>query len=520
MGTVIVDLSVSLDGFVAGADDGRPGLPLGRGGEALFTWMDAGPERNRVNRWLKPPDASKPVVDEWERAGGAIISGRRTFDIAGGWKNGHPIDVPIFVVTHEPPSEGEWSPRVEFVTDGVERALELAQAVAGERTVAIGGASVAQQLLRLGKLDEIQVSVTPVLLGSGVRLLDQLRARPGRARADPGRPVRRRHASALPRRARLTLAFRVMLELHGPIGLGTAAIGRPAYINLGRDRDLGAARSRAEMEQRAHAVMDAAWDSGVRYFDAARSYGVAEEFLASWLDARGPGAERPTIGSKWGYTYTGGWSMTADVQERKDLSAATFRRQLGETRALLGDRLDVYQIHSATIESGVLDDREVLAELAALRATGVAIGLSVTGPRQADTIDRALAAGGFDTVQATWNVLEPSAGAALQRAHDAGLRVIVKEAVANGRLTQHGQEAAWLALAAERGLPPDALAIAAAIAQPWSDVVLSGAVSPAMLASNLRARGLVGEGADVAAADGLAIDSERYWRERSELAWS
>jgi dihydrofolate reductase len=176
MGT-IVDLSMSLDGFVAGADDGSD-LPLGRGGERLFVWMNAGPESNRVERRLAPPDASKVVVDEWMTASGAGISGRRTFDIADGWKGGHPIDAPIFVVTHEPPTQGEWSPRVSFVTDGVERALELAQEAAGDRTVSVSGASVAQQLLRSRKLDEIQVSVAPVLLGGGVRLFDHLGTEP------------------------------------------------------------------------------------------------------------------------------------------------------------------------------------------------------------------------------------------------------------------------------------------------------------------------------------------------------
>jgi len=173
MGTVVVDLSMSLDGFIAGGDDG-PTLPLGRGGEGLFTWMGAGPESNRVERRLAPPDASKVVMDEWMSEGGAIISGRRTFDIANGWKDGHPIDVPIFVVTHDAPTHGEWSPRVSFVTDGVERALELAQKAAGDRNVSVGGASVAQQLLRAGKLDGIQVSVVPLLLGAGVRLFDHL----------------------------------------------------------------------------------------------------------------------------------------------------------------------------------------------------------------------------------------------------------------------------------------------------------------------------------------------------------
>ncbi len=177
MGSVVADLTVSLDGFVAGAEDG-PGRPLGRGGEGLFRWMTAGPESNRVERRLRPPDASLPVVQEWLTEYGAIVSGRRTFDIAGGWKDGHPVDVPIFVVTHHPPVHGEWSPRVTFVTEGVEPALELAQQAAGGLKVSVCAADTAQQLLRAGLLDEIQVSVVPLLLGSGVRLFDHLGAAP------------------------------------------------------------------------------------------------------------------------------------------------------------------------------------------------------------------------------------------------------------------------------------------------------------------------------------------------------
>lgn len=171
MGSVIVSLSVSLDGFIAGPDDG-PEHPLGRGGEGLFTWMTAGPEENRVERRLSPPTASKAVVDEWMTLSGAIISGRRTFDIAGGWADGHPVDVPIFVLTHHPPTHGRWSPRVRFVTEGLDRALELAQEAAGDKVVSVGGADPAQQLLRAGKLDEIELSLVPLLLGGGVRLLD------------------------------------------------------------------------------------------------------------------------------------------------------------------------------------------------------------------------------------------------------------------------------------------------------------------------------------------------------------
>jgi dihydrofolate reductase len=174
MGKVIVSLSVSLDGFIAGPDDG-PEQPLGRGGDRLFAWFASNPtDTVRENEWFAPPEASKPVIEGWQKECGAIVSGRRTFDIAGGWKNGHPLDVPIFVVTHEAPTEGEWSPRVTFVTEGLERALELAQEAAGDLDVSVAAADPNQQLLRAGKIDEIELNVVPYLLGAGVRLFDNL----------------------------------------------------------------------------------------------------------------------------------------------------------------------------------------------------------------------------------------------------------------------------------------------------------------------------------------------------------
>jgi dihydrofolate reductase len=177
MGKVVVDLSVSLDGFVAGPEDSQE-LPLGRGGEALFAWMNAGPEENRVHRYLRPPEASRAVVDEWTTDFGAIVTGRRTFDIANGWKDGHPIDVPIFVLTHAAPTSGEWSERVVFVTEGLDRALELAREAAGEKHVSVCAGNVVSQLLRTRQLDEIRLSLVPVLLGDGVRFLDQIGAAP------------------------------------------------------------------------------------------------------------------------------------------------------------------------------------------------------------------------------------------------------------------------------------------------------------------------------------------------------
>jgi aryl-alcohol dehydrogenase-like predicted oxidoreductase len=302
------------------------------------------------------------------------------------------------------------------------------------------------------------------------------------------------------------------------IGLGLAALGRPAYINIGHAEDLGPDRSPDDLRAHTEAVLDRAYAAGVRYFDAARSYGLAEEFLGGWLRSRDPADV--FVASKWGYTYTAGWRMDADEHEVKDLSVATLRRQLAETREHLGSHLQLYQIHSATIESGVLEDAEVLAELAALRATGVAVGLTATGPGQPTTIDAAIAAGAFDAVQATWNLHERSAGAALARADAAGMRVIVKEAVANGRLTDRAAAPPLAAVARERNVGADAIAIAVALAQPWADVVLSGASTPAMLESNLAAL-TVSVGADLEERlAGLAEPPEAYWERRSALAWT
>ena len=305
-----------------------------------------------------------------------------------------------------------------------------------------------------------------------------------------------------------------------PIGLGLAALGRPGYINLGHASDLEGHTDVESMERSAHAVLDAAYSHGVRYFDAARSYGRAEAFLGGWLDHREFGPDDVTVGSKWGYTYTADWHVDAKVHEVKDLSVATLRRQLDESEELLGNHLRLYQIHSATVESGVLDDPEILFELGKLRASGMAIGFTATGPHQADTIERALEVGEFDAVQATWNLLERSAGPALAAAHAEGLGVIVKEALANGRLTARGDVPELAAAARTTGRTEDALALAYVLAQPWCDVVLSGAATVDQLESNLVAL-MLELGRDVLAPlDAVSEDPETYWHERSELAWN
>jgi aryl-alcohol dehydrogenase-like predicted oxidoreductase len=304
------------------------------------------------------------------------------------------------------------------------------------------------------------------------------------------------------------------MRLPRGLGLGLAALGRPGYLNLGHGDDLGRDRSPKDLKARTAEVLDAAYAGGVRYLDAARSYGRAEEFLAAWLDDRAPGDV--TVGSKWGYTYTADWQVDADPPEVKDHGIATLERQLGETRALLGERLALYQIHSATLETGVLEDRAVLDRLAALRAEGVAIGFTTSGPGQAATIRRALEVGAFDTVQSTWNLHERSAEDALAEAHAAGLQVIVKEALANGRLTDRDADPRLRAAARELGATADAVALAAAFAQPWATVVLSGAATVATLRSNLAARDL----REVPPLPELREDPGAYWARRSAMAWT
>jgi len=309
------------------------------------------------------------------------------------------------------------------------------------------------------------------------------------------------------------------------IGLGLAALGRPAYITSGRASDLPD-RSVDGLAARTFEVLDAAYAGGVRYVDAARSYGRAEEFLAGWLADRGH--PDVVVGSKWGYRYTGGWRLDGGIQEVKEHSLAMFTRQLAETRGSLGSRLALYQVHSLTEDSGVFRDDALLGALARLRADGVLVGLSTSGPRQADTLRRALAltVGGealFSVAQVTWNLLEPSVQTAAAEAAQAGWAVLIKEAVANGRLAPGGDAAGpgspLSAAAAAAGMTPDALAIGAALAQPWATVVLSGAVSPAQLDANLTALRLAGPLASQLTGT-MAESATGYWAERSARPWS
>jgi dihydrofolate reductase len=172
MGIVGTGFTMSLDGFIAGPDDTV---------QYLFDWYNSGDiEYNYPGGMkVKVSPASAQVIRELVESTGAIVSGRRLFDVANGWNGRHPADVPVFVVTHHIPQE--WVKRgspFTFVTDGVASAVEQARKAAGNKNVGVGGANVAQQCLKAGLIDEIQIELVPVLLGKGIRFFEYLGIEP------------------------------------------------------------------------------------------------------------------------------------------------------------------------------------------------------------------------------------------------------------------------------------------------------------------------------------------------------
>jgi dihydrofolate reductase len=174
MAKVVIALSMSLDGFIAGPHDSA-GQGLGtRGGHHVFDWYFSGQNPHPKYPMFKPEGANRSVMDRMFEQTGAMLTGRRTFDITNGWDGEHPVNaIPIVLLTHEPPKD---PPRgkspLYVVTDGLKSAVEKAKEVAGEKSVGLAGASIAQQALSAGYVDEIWVSIAPLILGAGVRLFD------------------------------------------------------------------------------------------------------------------------------------------------------------------------------------------------------------------------------------------------------------------------------------------------------------------------------------------------------------
>jgi aryl-alcohol dehydrogenase-like predicted oxidoreductase len=329
------------------------------------------------------------------------------------------------------------------------------------------------------------------------------------------------------------------------LGLGLAALGRPGYVTLNHANDLGGRYDPSVMESHAHAVLDAAFDAGIRYIDAARSYGRAEDFLASWLRKRAIEPGEISVASKWGYTYTAGWATSATQHEVKDHSLVAFERQLAESVERLGRYLSLYQIHSVTAETKTLEDDSLIDAIARLRERGIRPGLTVSGAGQDVAIRRSLEVRRdgervFDSVEATWNLLERGAESALEDAHGEGMKVVVKESLANGRLTgeagsgkrEEGKAnrndvdffspsvAQIRELAESRGTTIEMLALGAALARPWADFVLTGAATVGQIQSNVAALELAYDPELEEKLRSVAVNSAEYWRARSCFRWN
>lgn len=331
------------------------------------------------------------------------------------------------------------------------------------------------------------------------------------------------------------------------LGLGLAALGRPGYINLerstifdseGYDGQDSQRRSVERMQNQANIVMatmmeEAKKNDMLPWFDCARSYGLSEKFVGDFLRSNGVKADEVFCSSKWGYTYVADWNINlgeSEPHEVKDHSVENFLKQVEETKENIGEYLDLYQVHSATFESGILSDKRVHEALSSYKKeNGWSIGLSVSGPSQDDILREAMkitTSDGtklFDSVQCTFNILEQRPGEALLEAHNAGMDIIIKEGMANGRTLKNDtlQE-----FTKSSGHSADQLALACILAQPFQPRVLSGAVTNDQLKSNAVAlelsKKMQDEEKDLldGIMKGCKMESEQYWKDRSALQWN
>lgn len=317
-----------------------------------------------------------------------------------------------------------------------------------------------------------------------------------------------------------------MFKLKNKLGLGLAALGRPGYINLGHNQNIGPDKSKQALYLQAEKVLSFAYQSGIQYFDVARVYGASEEFLSTWI--RKQNQFNGFVGSKWGYEYLADWKIDTDVHERKDHSLSFLKKQWVETRLNLGKNIDLYQIHSVTSESNVLNDRDVLNELNNIKNSGIQIGISTSGPDQEETIKKLLEINRvekiFSFIQCTINILEQSCQQTLIKASESGINIIAKEVFANGRLSAanknfHQKEISNLVnIAIDLNLSLEELSLIWAYQQNYIKIVLTGAATVEQIQSNFDAIGK--SDLTLPNLSDLSISKENYWQSRKSLKWN
>lgn len=313
------------------------------------------------------------------------------------------------------------------------------------------------------------------------------------------------------------------------LGLGLAALGRPEYINIGTS--IGDNKTEAAFKQNAYHVLDEAYYGGIRYFDTAPSYGKGEEFLYQWNKERAH--KDVVLGTKWGYTYVADWKIGYQGKhEIKEHSVSKLKEQWEVSKKLL-PQLKNYQIHSATLESGVLDNEEVLNHLASLKeGYGIRIGITTSGADQSKVLEKATSIDVdgsplFDSFQVTYNILESSTHPILRQLIASGKSVIIKEALANGRLFPnnvykhyHNLYSVLTILSDKYQVGPDAIALRFCMDNLRPEIVLSGASSANHFHDNLKVHNFALLSEDIDLLKTHTVPSISYWGERGDLKWN
>jgi len=312
------------------------------------------------------------------------------------------------------------------------------------------------------------------------------------------------------------------------LGLGTAALGRPQYINV---RQKNSDTSNLEtFRKHSFSVLEEAYHLGIRYFDTAPGYGLAEELLLEWLQTKDD--KTIEVATKWGYTYTANFEINATVHEVKEHSLSKLKEQWNFSKQLL-PYLKVYQIHSATIETGVLENRAVLEQLAFLKKKyHLKIGLTTTGTNQISVIKKALdvSVDGeqlFDLFQVTYNFLEQSLQEISAELILQNKSIVIKEAMANGRIFRNEKYPHYAEmysvlenLSEKYNVGLDAISLKYCEQTIANSLVLSGASNSKQLKENLKMNSFSLTNEDIKNLNSVKTSPELYWSERKQLQWN
>ncbi len=312
------------------------------------------------------------------------------------------------------------------------------------------------------------------------------------------------------------------------IGLGTAAIGRPIYINIRHEKPRVDV-SLPEFRKNGIGILDHAYSHGIRFFDASPGYGLAESLLIEWL--RQKNDPDISVATKWGLNYVADFNINATVHEIKEHSLEKLNEQWEFSRKLLPN-LKIYQIHSATLDTGVLDNKVILHRLHQIKKDyNIIIGLTTTGANQVEVLKRAVDIEIenepiFSSFQSTYNIMEQSILELKEILLNTNSQLIIKESLANGRLIpnttfkeHYGLYKYITKLADKYNVGADAIAIRFCIDSFPDAVSLSGASSANQLQSNLAAKTFKLQEDEMRLLSRYKIAPTMYWNERNQLSW-